>query len=125
MIFSVFAGVAGVIAALGLLGLAMFTAERRTREIGLRKVMGASRRDILWFLAWEFTRPVLWANVVAWPVAYVFMRRWLDGFAYHVGISLFVFVTAGALSLIIAVSTVAGHAFLVARSKPVEALRYE
>jgi putative ABC transport system permease protein len=124
-LFSAFSGVAVIIAALGLLGLAMFTAERRTREIGLRKVMGASRRDILFFLGWEFTRPVLWANVVAWPVAYVFMRRWLDGFAYHVDISPLVFVTATVLALIVAASTVAGHAFLVARSKPVEALRYE
>jgi putative ABC transport system permease protein len=124
-LFSAFSAVAVVIAALGLLGLAMFTAERRTREIGLRKVMGASRADILRFLGWEFTRPVLWANVVAWPVAYVFMRRWLDGFAYHVDISPLVFVAASGLALIIAVSTVAGHVFLVARSKPVEALRFE
>jgi putative ABC transport system permease protein len=124
-LFSAFSAVAVVIAALGLLGLAMFTAERRTREIGLRKVMGASRADILRFLGWEFARPVLWANVVAWPVAYVLMRRWLDGFAYHVNISPLVFVAASGVALIIAVATVAGHAFLVARSRPVEALRYE
>jgi putative ABC transport system permease protein len=124
-LFSAFSGVAVVIAALGLLGLAVFTAERRTREIGLRKVMGASRWDILRFLGWEFTRPVLWANVIAWPVAYVLMRRWLEGFAYHVNISPFIFVAASLLALIIAVATIAGHALLVARSRPVEALRYE
>jgi putative ABC transport system permease protein len=82
-IFSIFAGVAIVIASLGLLGLAVFTAERRTREIGLRKVMGASRWDILRLLGWQFARPVLWANVIAWPSAYLLMRHWLEGLAYH------------------------------------------
>jgi putative ABC transport system permease protein len=124
-IFSVFAGVAVVIASLGLLGLAVFTAERRTREIGLRKVMGASRWDILRFLGWQFARPVLLANLIAWPLAYLFMRRWLEGFAYHVDLSPFVFVAASALALIIALATVSGHALLVARTRPVEALRYE
>jgi putative ABC transport system permease protein len=80
-IFSAFAAVALVVAALGLLGLAVFTAERQTREIGLRKVMGASRWDILRLLGWQFTRPVLWANLLAWPLTYLFMQRWLEGFA--------------------------------------------
>jgi putative ABC transport system permease protein len=124
-IFSVFAGVAVVIASLGLLGLAVFTAERRTREIGLRKVMGASRWDILRFLGWQFARPVLLANLIAWPLAYLLMRRWLEGFAYHVDLNPFVFVAASALALVIALATVSGHALLVARTKPVEALRYE
>ena len=78
-IFSAFSTVAVLIAALGLLGLAVFTAERRTKEIGLRKVMGASRLDILRFLGWQFARPVLWANLIAWPCAYFFMQRWLEG----------------------------------------------
>lgn len=124
-IFSAFSVVALVIASLGLLGLAVFTAERRTREIGLRKVMGASRWDILRFLGWQFTRPVLWANLVAWPAAYLFMRRWLEGFAYHVDLSPWVFIAASALALVIALVTVSGHALLVARAKPAEALRYE
>jgi putative ABC transport system permease protein len=124
-IFSVFAAVAIVIASLGLLGLAVFTAERRTREIGLRKVMGASRWDILRLLAWQFARPVLWANVIAWPLAYLLMRRWLEGFAYHVDLDPLAFVAASALALVIALATVSGHAILVARTKPVEALRYE
>jgi putative ABC transport system permease protein len=124
-IFSAFSSVAVVIAALGLLGLAVFTAERRTKEIGLRKVMGASRLDILRFLGWQFARPVLWANLIAWPCAYFFMRRWLEGFAYHVNLSLLTFVAAGALALVIALATVAGHSLLVARAKPVDALRYE
>jgi putative ABC transport system permease protein len=124
-IFSAFSTIAVVIAALGLLGLAVFTAERRTKEIGLRKVMGASRLDILRFLGWQFARPVLWANLIAWPCAYFFMQRWLEGFAYHVNLGLLTFFAAGALALVIAVATVAGHSLLVARAKPVEALRYE
>lgn len=124
-IFSVFSCVAVVIASLGLLGLAVFTAARRTREIGLRKVMGANRWDILRFLAWQFARPVLWANVIAWPMAYIAMQRWLEGFAYHVDLNPLVFVASSVLALIIALVTVAGHALLVAQVKPVAALRYE
>jgi putative ABC transport system permease protein len=124
-IFSLFAGVAVVLAALGLLGLAIFTAERCTKEIGLRKVMGARRVDILLFLGWQFVRPVLWANLIAWPCAYLVMQRWLQGFAYHTNIGLLTFVAAGSLAIVIALVTVTGHAVLVARAKPVEALRHE
>jgi putative ABC transport system permease protein len=124
-LFSIFSGVAVITASLGLLGLAVFTAERRTREIGLRKVMGASRWDILRFLGWQFTQPVLWANLVAWPLAYLGMHRWLDGFAYHVDLNPLAFVGASVLALVIALATVSGHALTVARTRPVEALRYE
>jgi putative ABC transport system permease protein len=124
-LFSIFSAVAVLIASLGLLGLAVFTAERRTREIGLRKVMGASRWDILRFLGWQFARPVLWANLIAWPLAYVCMHRWLQGFAYHVDLNPLAFLAASVLALLIALATVSGHALLVARTKPVEALRYE
>jgi putative ABC transport system permease protein len=124
-LFSVFSVVAIVVAALGLLGLAIFTAERRTREIGVRKCMGASRRDILRFISWQFARPVLVANLLAWPLAWFVMRRWLEGFAYHVDLQPLAFLLASALALGIAVITVAGHALLVARARPVEALRYE
>ncbi|MET0534067.1 MAG: ABC transporter permease [Steroidobacter sp.] len=124
-IFSLFSGVSVVLAALGLLGLAIFTAERRTKEIGLRKVMGARRRDILLLLGWQFARPVLWANLIAWPCAYLVMQRWLQGFAYHTDMSVLIFLIAGTLALVIALATVAGHAAMVARAKPVEALRHE
>lgn len=124
-VMSLGAALAGVIGALGLFGLAIFTAERRTKEIGLRKVMGATRLDILSFLGWQFARPVLWANVIAWPIAYLVMHRWLEGFAYHIQLGPLTFLAAGALALVIALTTVAGHALIVARAKPVDALRYE
>jgi putative ABC transport system permease protein len=124
-LFAAFSAIAIVVASLGLLGLAVFTAERRTREIGLRKVMGASRSDILRFIGWQFARPVLLANLIAWPVAWFFMRRWLEGFAYHVDLEPLAFLLASALALVIALATVTGHALLVARARPAEALRYE
>jgi putative ABC transport system permease protein len=124
-LFSAFSAVAVVVASLGLLGLAVFTAEPRTREIGVRKAMGASRMDILRFIGWQFARPVLIANLVSWPVAWFFMRRWLQGFAYHIDLGPLVFLLASALAMIIALLTVTGHAVLVSRARPVEALRYE
>jgi len=119
------AGLAGVIAALGLFGLSAHSAEQRTKEIGIRKAMGASSTDMVRLMLGEFSRPVLWANLIAWPCAYLFLHRWLEGFAHHVDIGALTFVAAGTLALIVALATVAGHAVLVARAKPVEALRYE
>jgi putative ABC transport system permease protein len=124
-LFAAFSAVAIIVAALGLLGLAIHTAERRTREIGVRKCMGASRMDILRFISWQFARPVLVANLIAWPAAWFFMQRWLEGFAYHVELGPLAFVLASALALGIALLTVAGHAVMVARARPAEALRYE
>jgi putative ABC transport system permease protein len=124
-LFLAFSAVAIAIAVIGLLGLALYTAERHTKEIGLRKVMGARRRDILAFLLWQFARPVLWANVIAWPLAYLFTRRWLEGFAYHVALGPVTFAAAASLAILVALATVVAHALLVARAKPVEALRYE
>lgn len=124
-LFAVFSGVAVFIACLGLLGLASFTAERRTKEIGVRKAMGAGRADVLRLVLWEFVKPVLWANLIAWPIAYVVMRRWLEGFAYHVDLEPWIFMAASALALGIAILTVSGHALVVARAQPSAALRYE
>jgi putative ABC transport system permease protein len=123
--FTAFSGIAIFIACLGLVGLAAFTAEQRTKEIGIRKAMGARTGDILGLLLWQFTKPVLWANVIAWPAAYFIMRRWLEGFAYHIDLSPWMFLAASATALAIAVLTVIGHALLVARAQPVTALRYE
>jgi putative ABC transport system permease protein len=122
---AVFAAVAVVLACLGLLGVASAAAERRTREIGIRKAMGAGTRDIVRMLLWQFSKPILWANLLAWPVSAFLLMRWLEGFPDHVALSLLTFVGAGALALLIALVTVAGHALVIARAKPVDALRYE
>jgi putative ABC transport system permease protein len=124
-VFGIFAVVAIFIAGLGLLGLSAFAAESRTKEIGVRKAMGASRIDVLRLVLWQFTKPVLWANLIAWPVAYFIMRRWLQGFAYHIDLAPWMFLAASGLALTIALATVIGHALLVARARPVAALRYE
>ncbi len=119
------AGLAVVIAALGLFGMAASIAERRTKEIGIRKSMGASTGDITRLLMWDFTKPVLWANLIAWPSAWFALSRWLDGFAYRVDMPLELFVAASAVAVVIALLTVGGHCWRVARAKPVKALRYE
>jgi len=124
-LFTIFASIAGFIAALGLFGLSAFTAEQRTKEIGIRKSMGARTRDILGLLLWQFAKPVLWANLVAWPAGYFIMQRWLEGFAYHIDLSPWMFIAASGLAMTIAIATVIGHALLVARAQPVTALRYE
>jgi putative ABC transport system permease protein len=124
-VISLGAGLAAVIGALGLFGLSAHSAEQRTKEIGIRKAMGARRRDILVLLIWQFAKPVLWANLIAMPFAWFFMRRWLHGFVYHIDLSPLDFATVGALALLIALATVVGHALHVARAKPIEALRYE
>ncbi len=117
--------IAIVIAALGLFGLAIFAAEQRTKEIGIRKSMGATRLDILRLMLWQFAKPVLWANLAAWPIAWFTMRQWLNGFAYRIEMTPWMFIAASALALTIALLTVIGHALLVARAQPVKALRYE
>ena len=119
------AGLAGLIAALGLFGLSARSAEERTKEIGIRKALGGSRVDILRMLLWQFTRPILWANVVAWPLAYFLLRRWLDGFVNHIDLNPLVFLATSVFALVVALATVSGHALLVARAQPVDALRYE
>jgi putative ABC transport system permease protein len=124
-LFAAFAGFAALIGCLGLVGLSAYTAERRTKEIGIRKVLGASTLDVTGLLIWQFVKPVLLANALAWPIAWWFMRRWLDGFAYRIELDPTPFLAAGLASLAIAVATTAFHAFQVARSRPVLALRYE
>lgn len=124
-IFGVFALLAVVIGCLGLFGLASFTAERRTKEIGIRKVLGARTRDIVRLLAWQFSKPVIIANLIAWPIAWYFMRDWLDGFDARIALSPSYFLAAGAIALVIAIGTVAGHAMKVARANPIHALRNE
>ena len=124
-IFAGFAVLAIVVACLGLFGLAAFTAERRTKEIGIRKVLGARSRDIVKLLAWQFSKPVIVANLIAWPVAWYVMRQWLNGFDTRIDLGPAPFLLAGFLALVIAIGTIAGHAVKVARANPIHALRYE
>jgi putative ABC transport system permease protein len=119
------AGLAILIACMGLFALAAFTTERRTKEIGVRKAMGANTVDVVRLLLWQFTRPVLWANLIAWPVAWWAMNEWLHGFAYRVDLPPWLFAAASGAAVLIAWATVSGHAWLVARARPVSALRYE
>lgn len=124
-IFAAFSLLAVIIGCLGLFGLAAFTAERRTKEIGIRKVLGARTRDIVRLLVWQFSRPVILANIIAWPVAWWMMRNWLNGFDDRISLTPVPFLLAAAIALGIAIATVVGHAVKVARANPIHALRYE
>jgi len=123
--FGMFALLAVIIGCLGLFGLAAFTAERRTKEIGIRKVLGAQTIDIARLLVWQFTRPVVIANIIAWPIAWWLMREFLNSFDARISLTPVPFIGAGLLALAIAVLTIGAHAFRVARTNPVHALRYE
>jgi putative ABC transport system permease protein len=123
--FAVFSCVAVLLACLGLVGLSASSTERRIKEIGIRKVMGARTSDIVGLLVWQFMKPVLWANVIAWPVAGYLMGQWLRGFAYHVDLEPWLFLAASLLALSSALLTVGVQSYLVARNKPAAALRYE
>jgi putative ABC transport system permease protein len=125
VLFAGFALLAILIACLGLFGLAAFTVERRTKEIGIRKVLGARIRDIVQLLVWQFSKPVIIANLIAWPVAWWVMGDWLNSFDAPVDLGPGPFVLAGILALAIAIGTIAGHAIRVARTNPIHALRYE
>ena len=124
-LFATFAGLAIAIACLGLYSLAAFATERRTKEIGIRKVVGAKVRDIVRLLTWQFSKPVIIANLIAWPVAGWAMRDWLNSFDARIALTPTPFALAGILALAIAVITVSGHALKVARTNPIHALRYE
>jgi putative ABC transport system permease protein len=125
VIFSNFTFLAIFIACLGLFGLASFTAEKRTKEIGIRKALGASVSGIILLLSKEFTKWILVANIIAWPIAYFAMNRWLQNFAYRISIGLGTFILAGVLALVMALLTVGYQAIKAARANPVDSLRYE
>jgi putative ABC transport system permease protein len=113
------------ISCLGLFGLASFSSQQRTKEIGIRKVLGASIAGVLVMLTKDFTKWVLVANILAWPIAWYAVNKWLQNFAYRVEVSWWVFVLAGGLTLVIALLTVSWQAIRAATANPVEALRYE
>lgn len=125
--FSVFSLLAIGIACLGLYGLASFTTERRTREIGIRKVMGASVKDIVALLIWQFSKPVIIANLIAWPISIYAMLAWLESFSYRIDtlwLGPICLVVGGSL-LVVAWATVGGNAAKVAKANPINALRQE
>ncbi len=125
--FAAFSGLAIFIACLGLYGLASFTAERRTKEIGIRKVMGASVFEVVKLLVWQFSKPVIIANLLAWPISFYAMSVWLENFVYRIEVNLIIAfcLMAGVTALIIAWGTVASNSMRVAKANPVNALRYE
>lgn len=120
-----FAIVAIIIACLGLYGLASFAAEQRTKEIGIRKVLGASEFTLAVLISKEFVVLVTLANLIAWPLSFYFMKDWLDSFAYRIDLSLYFFLTAGAIALVITILTVSYQALKAAYSNPIKSLRYE
>ena len=124
-IFGIFTVLGLLIACLGLLGLASFTAESRTKEIGIRKVLGASVTGIVFMLSKQFTKWVLLANVIAWPAAYYIMSRWLKNFAYRADINILIFVLSAFLVLAVALLTVSFQSIRAATANPAESLRYE
>ena len=124
-IATTFAVLAIFIACLGLLGLAAFITEQRTKEIGIRKVLGASIPSLLFMLSKEFLKWVIIANIIAWPVAYYVMNNWLKDFAYRIDINLWIFLLSGIIALVIALLTVSSHAIKAASADPIKSLRYE
>ena len=124
-IFVSFSMVTIIIACMGLLGLVSFTTKQRTKEIGIRKVLGASVSGIVVLLSKEFTKWVLLANILAWPVAYYAMKNWLQNFAYRIELSWEFFILTGWVALMIAILIVGFLAIKAAIANPVETLRYE
>jgi putative ABC transport system permease protein len=124
-IFLVFSTLAIVIACLGLFSLAAFITERRTKEVGIRKVLGASTGGVMWLLVAQFIKWVIIANLIAWPMAWIVMENWLEGFAYRVDIGAGPFILSMFLALFIALLTVGLQAVRAARANPVDSLMYE
>ncbi len=124
-LLTIFSVIAILISCLGLFGLASFMAERKTKEIGIRKTNGATTSNILRLLSLDFTKWVLLANIIAWPLTWFAMKKWLESFAYRVEIPLWIFFVAGILAFLIAMATVSFHAVRASRQNPSMSLRYE
>lgn len=125
MMINVFTGLAVLISLMGLFGLVLFVAQTRSREMGIRFIMGASRSQVLYYLSKEFIILALLANAIAWPVVYWLAGQWLANFSYHVNISPIDFIFAAAITLFIVFITIIQHSWLISRIKPTQALRYE
>jgi len=110
---------------LGLFALTAFIAEQKTKEIGIRKVLGSSNTGIFVLLSKNFTKWVLIANLISWPIAYFVLSNWLKSFAYHINISIMIFFLSGLMALMIALLTVGYQAVKAASANPADCLRYE
>jgi putative ABC transport system permease protein len=125
IIAATFSMLAIFIACLGLFGLATFLSEQRTKEIGIRKVLGASVSSLFYMLSKEFIKWVILANLIAWPIAYYFMNRWLENYAYRIEIGWWMFALSGTIALVISMLTVSSQAIKTAVANPIDSLRYE
>jgi putative ABC transport system permease protein len=125
LLFVGFTGIAILIACMGLFGLAMFAAQQRTREIGIRRAPGATVSDIALMLSTSFVKWVLLANIFAWPLAYWFIKDWLEDYPYRIDVGFSLYAGAGLLALGIALLVVSYQTIKAARGNPVDALRYE
>jgi len=124
-IVTLFSFLAIFVSCLGLFGLATFVAEQRTKEIGVRKVLGAPLSNIMWLLTGQFVRWVIVANLIAWPVGYWIMNRWLQGFAFRASLSVWIFLASGLAALTIAALTISSQVIKAALANPAESLKYE
>jgi putative ABC transport system permease protein len=122
---TLFSVIAALVAGLGLYGLSALAVRQRAMEIGVRKIYGASREGIVRLLLWQFTLPVLFASLIAWPLSYLLMGRWLQGFAYRIDMVWWMFAAASVLAVLVAAISVLGHAMRLARLQPADAIRHE
>jgi putative ABC transport system permease protein len=125
ILFIIFSSLAISIACLGIFGLASFTAEQKTKEIGIRKVMGASVTTIIKLINKEFLKLVLVSNIIAWPIAWYFMKNWLNNFTYRIDLTIWPFALSGIIAIFIALASVSYQALKASSTNPVNALRYE
>ncbi len=123
--FGFFASLAIIIACLGLFGLAAFMAEQRTKEIGVRKTLGASVRDIVSLMSKHFLWLLLIGNIIAWPLGYILMNKWLENFAFRIEIGVGTFLLTGGVALVLVIISVGGQALRASLANPVDSLRYE
>jgi putative ABC transport system permease protein len=124
-ILNIFAALTILVACLGLFGLAIYTAEQRTKEIGIRKVLGASVTQVTKMLSKDFLKLVLVACIIAFPIAWWAMNKWLQSFAYRINVSWWIFLVAGIVTILIAIITVSSQAIKAAIANPIKSLRAE
>ncbi len=122
-ILGIFSGLTIFVACLGLFGLAIFTAEQRTKEIGIRKVLGASVSQIVKLLSRQFIKPVIIANLIAWPVSWMLMNKWLNDYAYRTDISWWIFVVVAVIGVALTIFTISFQSIRSAIANPVDSLK--